>query len=131
MRKLGDEFDTVLGAQRILIFELRDEKTEKCGLVRAQFIAAGSSSRGGYPDANFFGTNFAVAGSFGGNFEMALIGQRGAINYMRLDVSEAPRFHDWMARIKQRPSYAQALTLSHTGAPETAFAPGPEHSRWG
>jgi len=44
----------------------------------AQFIAAGSSSRGGYPDANFFGTNFAVAGSFGGNFEMALIGQRGA-----------------------------------------------------
>ena len=44
----------------------------------AQFIAAGSSSRNGYPDANFFGTNFAIAGSLGGNFEMALIGQRGA-----------------------------------------------------
>ncbi len=44
----------------------------------AQFIAAGSSSRGGYPDADFFGANFAVAGSFGENFEMALIGQRGA-----------------------------------------------------
>lgn len=47
----------------------------------AQFIAGGSSSRGGYPDASFFGTNFAVAGSFGGNFEMALIGQRGAGQY--------------------------------------------------
>lgn len=58
----------------------RDDST---GLVQsfhgaAQFIAASSSSRTGYPDANFFGTNFAVAGSIGGNFEMALIGQRGA-----------------------------------------------------
>ncbi|MFN0111825.1 MAG: hypothetical protein ACKVZH_23450, partial [Blastocatellia bacterium] len=43
----------------------------------AQFIAAGSASGGAYPEANFFGTNFAVSGSFGGNFEMAVIGQRG------------------------------------------------------
>jgi len=44
----------------------------------AQFIAVSSSSRPGYPDANFFGTNFAISGSLGGNVEMALIGQRGA-----------------------------------------------------
>lgn len=43
----------------------------------AQFIAVGSASSGGYPDASFFGTNFAVSGSFGSGFEMAVIGQRG------------------------------------------------------
>jgi hypothetical protein len=43
-----------------------------------QFVAAGSGARAGLPGADFFGTNFAVSGSLGGNFEMALIGQRGA-----------------------------------------------------
>lgn len=43
----------------------------------AQFIAAGAGARGGLPAANFFGTNFAVSGSLGGNFEMAVIGQQG------------------------------------------------------
>ncbi len=43
----------------------------------AQFIAVGSTSSGGYPDASFFGTNFAVSGSFGSGLEMAVIGQRG------------------------------------------------------
>ncbi|MEP7271369.1 MAG: carboxypeptidase-like regulatory domain-containing protein [Acidobacteriota bacterium] len=36
---------------------------------------AGSSVPGGQ---GFYGTNFAVAGTFGGNFEMAVIAQRGA-----------------------------------------------------
>lgn len=44
----------------------------------AQFIAAGAGARAGLPAANFFGTNFAVSGSLGGNFEMAVIGQQGA-----------------------------------------------------
>lgn len=44
----------------------------------AQFVAVGSSSRAGQPSADFFGTNFAISGSLGGNFEMAFIGQRGA-----------------------------------------------------
>jgi hypothetical protein len=43
-----------------------------------QFVAAGSGSRAGLPGADSFGTNFVVAGSLGGNFEMAFIGQRGA-----------------------------------------------------
>jgi len=42
-----------------------------------QFVAVGASQRAGVPDANFFGTNFAVSGSLGNNVEMALIGQRG------------------------------------------------------
>ncbi len=43
-----------------------------------QFVAASSGSRAGFPAADFFGTNFAISGSLGGNFEMAFIGQRGA-----------------------------------------------------
>jgi hypothetical protein len=43
-----------------------------------QLFAASSGSRAGLPGADFFGTNFVVAGSLGGNFEMAFIGQRGA-----------------------------------------------------
>ena len=44
----------------------------------AQFLAAQSSLPGGQGGPNFFGVNFAVAGSLDGNIEMALIGQRGA-----------------------------------------------------
>ncbi len=43
-----------------------------------QLVAASSGSRAGLPGADSFGTNFVVAGSLGGNFEMAFIGQRGA-----------------------------------------------------
>jgi carboxypeptidase family protein len=44
----------------------------------AQFVAVTSSAPAGLPAPDFFGTNFAVSGSLGGNFEMAFIGQRGA-----------------------------------------------------
>jgi hypothetical protein len=43
----------------------------------AQFVAVTSSAPAGLPAPDFFGTNFAVSGSVGGNFEMAFIGQRG------------------------------------------------------
>jgi hypothetical protein len=43
----------------------------------AQFVAVASSAPAGLPAPDFFGTNFAVSGSLGGNFEMAFIGQRG------------------------------------------------------
>ncbi|HEV2667973.1 MAG TPA: TonB-dependent receptor [Blastocatellia bacterium] len=43
----------------------------------AQFVAVTSSAPAGMPAPDFFGTNFAVSGSLGGNFEMAFIGQRG------------------------------------------------------
>lgn len=36
----------------------------------------------------------------------------------------------WLARVKARPSVAQALVLSE-GVPEESWAPGPEINRWG
>lgn len=58
----------------------------------AQFVAAGSATPGGYPDASFFGTNFAVSGSFGSGFEMALIGQRGVGQFAPQRVSAIATF---------------------------------------
>ena len=43
----------------------------------AQFVAVTSSAPAGLPAPDFFGTNFALSGSMGGNFQMAFIGQRG------------------------------------------------------
>src|SRR5262249_31870082 len=43
-----------------------------------QLMAMGSGARPGAPQADFFGTNFAVSGTVGSDFEMASIGQRGA-----------------------------------------------------
>lgn len=42
-----------------------------------QFVTTTSSAPAGLPAPDFFGANFAVSGSLGGNFEMAIIGQRG------------------------------------------------------
>lgn len=42
-----------------------------------------------------------------------------------------PRTIDWLYRIRDRRAVVEALAQSRTGAPERAFAPGPEHSRWG
>jgi glutathione S-transferase len=48
-------------------------------------------------------------------------------------VNEAatPRLVAWLKRIRTRPAVQAALGVSRTGKPEQAFAPGPEHSRWG
>ncbi len=44
-----------------------------------QLLAVNSLAAGVVPGGrSFYGTNFAVAGSIGGNFEMAVVGQRGA-----------------------------------------------------
>jgi glutathione S-transferase len=45
--------------------------------------------------------------------------------------SATPRLFDWLNRMRARPAVRAALGVSRTGKPETAFAPGPEHSRWG
>jgi glutathione S-transferase len=45
--------------------------------------------------------------------------------------SATPRTVDWLERIRARPAVRAALGASRTGKPERAFAPGPEHSRWG
>jgi glutathione S-transferase len=43
----------------------------------------------------------------------------------------APRLLEWLNRIRSRPAVRAALATSRTGKPEQAFAPGPEHARWG
>lgn len=45
--------------------------------------------------------------------------------------STAPRLMAWLKRIRARPAVQAALAVSRTGRPHEAFAPGPEHSRWG
>ena len=42
-----------------------------------------------------------------------------------------PRLTDWLKRIRARPAVKAAFGTSRTGKPEQAFAPGPEHARWG
>lgn len=55
-----------------------------------------------------------------------------AMNFPELlNESNAPNTTKWLARIEARPSVQAALATSRTGRPETAFTPGPEHSRWG
>jgi glutathione S-transferase len=42
-----------------------------------------------------------------------------------------PGVLDWLSRIRARPAVRAALATSRTGKPQQAFAPGPEHARWG
>jgi glutathione S-transferase len=44
---------------------------------------------------------------------------------------KAPRFTAWLERMRARPAVRKALAASRTGKPDEAFAPGPEHPRWG
>lgn len=48
-----------------------------------------------------------------------------------VNASTTPRLVSWLERIRTRPAVRAALSVSRTGRPEQAFAPGPEHSRWG
>ncbi|HWK42752.1 MAG TPA: glutathione S-transferase family protein [Croceibacterium sp.] len=41
------------------------------------------------------------------------------------------RWTEWMARIEARPPVQKSLKIGNWEKPETAFAPGPEHARWG
>jgi GST-like protein len=43
----------------------------------------------------------------------------------------APRTTEWLQRMRERPAVQKALATSRTGKPDEAFAPGPEHARWG
>lgn len=47
------------------------------------------------------------------------------------DAQRAPATLRWMERMRARPAVVSALALSRTGRPDEAFAPGPEHARWG
>jgi glutathione S-transferase len=43
----------------------------------------------------------------------------------------SPNAMGWLERMRARPAVQAALACSRTGRPEEAFAPGPEHARWG
>ena len=47
------------------------------------------------------------------------------------NAEHAPHFWAWLERMRARPAVARALGLSKAGRPDEAFAPGPEHPRWG
>jgi hypothetical protein len=67
------------------VVELSNDTEARKGLMAnhssfhgmAQFMAVTSSAPAGLPSPDFFGTNFVLSGSLGGNFEVAFIGQRG------------------------------------------------------
>jgi GSH-dependent disulfide-bond oxidoreductase len=42
-----------------------------------------------------------------------------------------PRWAQWLARMQERPAVRESLAVGNWEHPETAFAPGPEHARWG
>ncbi|HTV78351.1 MAG TPA: glutathione S-transferase family protein [Steroidobacteraceae bacterium] len=48
-----------------------------------------------------------------------------------VNAAATPRLWHWLKRIRSRPAVGRALACGRGGHPEQAFAPGPEHSRWG
>ncbi len=48
-----------------------------------------------------------------------------------VNLSATPHLFAWLERVRARPAVRAALSVSRSGRPEQAFAPGPEHSRWG
>jgi len=48
-----------------------------------------------------------------------------------LDSVRAPATVDWLRRIRERRGVVAALDHARSKSPANAFAPGPEHSRWG
>ncbi len=46
-------------------------------------------------------------------------------------IERHPRFLLWMERMEARPAVRHSLAVGNWKQPATAFAPGPEHARWG
>ena len=64
--------------------------------------------------------------------DLTLFGQANALPSLAPELlMPAPHVSAWIERMRERPSVKASLALSRTGAPEKAFMPGPEHSRWG
>jgi glutathione S-transferase len=47
------------------------------------------------------------------------------------NATASPNTMAWIERMRARPAVKKALAASRTGKPDEAFAPGPEHARWG
>ncbi len=79
LREVGDEIEETADGEPTEDVAVNDDSAAPRPSFHgmAQFLAASSAYRPGQPGANFFGSNFALSGNFGGNFEMAIIGQRG------------------------------------------------------
>jgi hypothetical protein len=94
-----------------------------------QFVTASSFGSPGMPAADFFGTNFAIAGSIGGNLEIAFIGQRGAgqLAPQRLQAIATMRpvaNHQVTATV----GYGQvALARKRFADPDSFISPAEEH----
>jgi glutathione S-transferase len=61
----------------------------------------------------------------------ALCNSLPALTPRLVNDKDTPRLLQWLHRIRERPAVRAALAMSRTNRPEEAFAPGPEHSRWG
>jgi hypothetical protein len=76
---------TRLSDEEEAVVEISNDVESRKGLLAnqsslhgmAQFVGVTSSAPAGAPGPDFFGTNFVLSGSLGGNLEMAFIGQRG------------------------------------------------------
>jgi GST-like protein len=55
----------------------------------------------------------------------------GMVDIVPAAFADAPLTAGWLARMKARPSVAQALALASNDMPEKTWAPGPEINRWG
>jgi GSH-dependent disulfide-bond oxidoreductase len=55
----------------------------------------------------------------------------GMVDLVPAAFENAPKTRAWLDRMKARDSVSRALTLSRSGDPRTAWAPGPEINRWG
>lgn len=74
LKEEGEEESVEQTADALAQKSFAPKQTSFHGLM--QFVSATSSAPAGLPAPDFFGANFAVSGSLGGNFEMAFIGQR-------------------------------------------------------
>ena len=48
-----------------------------------------------------------------------------------VNATQTPRLVEWLSRIAERPAVRAARARARSGAPERAFVPGVEPSRWG
>lgn len=71
----------------------------------------------------------------GDSFSLADIDYFATCRSLRIltpdQLANHPRVVNWLARVEDRPAVRQSLATGGWESPETAFAPGPEHARWG
>jgi glutathione S-transferase len=100
---------------------LLEDSRRKAGVVLGKIEAALAQSDW------LLATGYSLA-------DIDLFGYANALPALVPDVAgpaALPRLSAWLERMRARPAVRAALATSRSGRPEQAFAPGPEHSRWG